>query len=248
MKVMKHVVAVALLLVSFSAHAGIPTVDIPALILKIFSNLEALAQTAKQIAQYKTQLQQYQTDLRNASRPTSFIWDDASITINKVLDTIDTVGTYKRQAGDLNTYLSKYQSASQYLTTPCFGSTGCTGEQINALRQSDLAASDARKKSNDAVFKGLDIQQEQLKRDAVTLGRLQRAAEGAQGQLEAIQLANQLASHQDAQLMQIRTLMVQEQGMVAASSQAAANRSAKELAAEGQLRKGEFKKSDDKSW
>src|SRR5690625_8026612 len=68
-------------------------------------------------------------------------------------------------------------------------------------------ASESQKKANDALFQTVADQQKALKDDARTLERLQGAAQGATGQLQAIGYANQLASQQANQLLQIRTML-----------------------------------------
>ena len=66
----------------------------------------------------------------------------------------------------------------------------------------------AQKQANDGLFKGIDQQQDSLQADARQLERLQSAAQGAVGQMQAIQYANQLASAQGNQLLQIRGLLI----------------------------------------
>ena len=75
--------------------------------------------------------------------------------------------------------------------------------------------SQAQKKATDALFKGLDKQQDTMVADALTLQRLQSSAQGASGQMQALGYANQLLSHQANQLLQIRALLIAQQNMVA---------------------------------
>ncbi|MCV5632432.1 conjugal transfer protein TrbJ, partial [Escherichia coli] len=90
-----------------------------------------------------------------------------------------------------------YQDINYYRSSPCFNSNvECTADEISALRKAEQNNSEARKKANDAVFKVLDERQETLQRDADNLADLQTQVTGAQGQMEAIQAANQLASAQ----------------------------------------------------
>jgi len=55
---------------------------------------------------------------------------------------------------------------------------------------------------------------------------LQRNAQGAKGQMEAIGFATQIASHQSNQLLQIRALLIAQQNAVGAQMQAQADREA----------------------
>ncbi len=77
------------------------------------------------------------------------------------------------------------------------------------------------------------------KSDADNLADLQTQATGAQGQMEAIQAANQLASAQTNQLLQIRSLLVAQQNAAATLAQAQADKEAQQAAASKQLRNGD---------
>jgi P-type conjugative transfer protein TrbJ len=63
------------------------------------------------------------------------------------------------------------------------------------------------------------------------LQRLQSSAQGSNGQLQAIGYANQLASHQSNQLLQIRGLLIAQQNALATRNQALADNEAKQQAA-----------------
>lgn len=92
-------------------------------------------------------------------------------------------------------------------------------------------ASESQKRANDALFHGLELQQQALKTDARTLEQLQRRAEGARGQMEAIQFANQLASQQANQLLQIRGLLIAQQNVMVTRAQSEADLAARQQAA-----------------
>lgn len=79
-----------------------------------------------------------------------------------------------------------------------------------------------------------------MESDAAQLARLQTSARGAEGQLQAIGYANQLASHQSNQLLQIRALLIAQQNAVATRNQALQDREAKESAAAESIRRGTF--------
>ncbi|MGN5824896.1 hypothetical protein ACNQRN_30485, partial [Pseudomonas aeruginosa] len=85
--------------------------------------------------------------------------------------------------------------------------------------------------ANDALFKGLKDQQRNLTADARQLERLQAAAQGADGQMQAIGFANQLAANQANQLLQIRGLLIAQQNAVTTRMQAEADREAQQQAA-----------------
>lgn len=216
---------------SMNANAGIPVIDGTNLSQNVMTAMESVAQTLKQIEQYQTQLQQYENQLQNTVAPAAYIWDEASRTINKLIEAQDMLAFYQRQAGSLDAYLTKYQDVAYYRSSPCFNGGGCSAAEKAAMEENRRLASVSQKQANEALFKGLAQQQANMVADARQLERLQTAASSADGQVKAIQYANQIASQQANQLLQIRGLMIAQQS-------AAANKAAAELDAEsrGQAR------------
>jgi len=85
-----------------------------------------------------------------------------------------------------------FQDVAYYHRSPCFnGSGGYTDAERAAMAENRRLASELRKKANDALFQTVVDQQKALKNDAHTLERLQGAAQGARGQLQAIGYANE---------------------------------------------------------
>lgn len=225
-------IAVTACLTAMSVHAqGIITYDPTNVIQTTISAQEAVKQTAQQLQQYQTQLQQLQNQLQNTANPPNFVWDDANATINKILATQNTLDTYKTQAGSLDAYLNQFANARQYQGTSCIGTGGCSTAQMQQLTASQYAGSNAQKTANDNLLRNIDAQQQQLRTDANNLVTLQQNAQSSTGQMQALQAANQLASHQAAQLLQIRTLLIAQQTAEAMRAEAVADREAKEQAA-----------------
>lgn len=230
------------------ANAGIPVIDAANVSQNVLSAIENIAQTAQQIQEYQTQLQQYENQLLNTMAPASYIWDQAQSTMNALVDATDTLSYYKNQLGSIDSYLSNFQDVDYYRSSPCFTEDGCSDAERAALEEARTLSSDSEKKANDAIFKGLDKHQENIRADARRLRFIQAGAESADGQLAAIGYANQLASNQSTQLLQIRSLLVAQQNAIAARNQAQANREAQEQAAAEQLRRGEFEESPEVVW
>ncbi len=84
--------------------------------------------------------------------------------------------------------------------------------------------------------------------DARQLERLQSAATGARGQMEAIGYANQLASQQANQLLQIRGLLIAQQNAVTTRMQAQMAEEARQQAATNRLRKNRMANSPATTW
>src|SRR5690606_4699502 len=132
---------------------------------------------------------------------------------------------------------------SYYKSSPCFTSAGCSDTERAALEKTRALASQSQKAANDALFKGIKDQQENLKLDARQLERLQSKAQGAQGQMEAIGYANQLASQQANQLLQIRGLLIAQQNAIAAKNAADLDEKARKAAGSTEFRAGDVRKS-----
>lgn len=223
---------------------GIPVFDAANLQQTTLSAIEAVNQTLKQIEQYALQLQQYEDMIKNSVAPAAYVWDQAQRTMNKVIALQNQLEFYTNQAGDVDTYLRKFGSVSSYRTSPYFKSAA-TEENRKALLESEELGSEAQKNANDNVVKTLENQQTALKEDAANLENLQANAQSAQGRMEAIQHANQLASHQANQLLQLRGLLMAQIAAENARAQTVAAREARQHAMEEQAKASTYKKSDD---
>jgi type IV secretion system protein TrbJ len=220
------------------AHAGIPVIDGSNLSQNVMTAIENIAQTIKQVQQYQTQLEQYQNMLQNTAVPNTNTWDQAQATMRQLDSSINTLGYYKNQLGSINNYLGKFPDTATYMNSPCYSPQGCTSAQWAALSESRTLGNQSQKKATDALFQGMDLQQRNMVNDAARLQQLQSGAQGAQGQVQAIGYANQLASHTANQLLQIRGLLISQQNVIATRNQALANKEAQEAAAAAQLRSG----------
>ena len=230
------------------ALAGIPVADGLNLGQTTISAMQSVAAVVKQIEQYRTQLMQYENMLQNTVAPSSYIWDQADQTITKLLEAQNTLSYYRNQAGSLENYLSKFQDASHYSASPCFGTQTCSDQDKRAIVTARAEASTARKLSTDALLMSVDRQQNTLQRDANNLANMQRQAVNAEGQMQAIQSANQLASAQANQLIQIRSLIVAQQSAVATEAQIAGDRESQQQAADQHALSGNNSQSAERSW
>jgi P-type conjugative transfer protein TrbJ len=234
--------------VHHEAKAAAPVIDASNLSQNVVTAVENVAHTLKQIEQYKTQLQQYENMIQNTAAPTAYIWDKATTTMGQLRGAIDTMNYYKTNLGSIDAYLGKFKDTTTYRNSPCFSSAGCTPAQRSALNASQQLGSEAQKKATDALFRGLDQQQNSMESDARQLERLQSSAQGATGQMQAIGFANQLASQQANQLLQIRALLIAQQNAIATRNQVLADREALEAAADEQFRKGTYRASPARTW
>jgi P-type conjugative transfer protein TrbJ len=109
-------------------------------------------------------------------------------------------------------------------------------------------ASESQKKANDALFKGLDSSKTNLTADAAHVATSSIGSAGREGQMQAIGYANQLASQQANQLLQIRGLLIAQQNAMATKMQADADKEAQQAAAAAQLRQGSYRASPARTW
>jgi P-type conjugative transfer protein TrbJ len=248
----KTVVASALALGALAAApvkaGGIPVIDAGNLAQNVMTAVESVAQSLKQIQQYQTQLQQYENMLTNTRVPAAYIWDGANSTITNLRRSTDTLNHYKHTLGSVDAYTSKYQDENFYRRSPCFSAAGCSAAELAAMRNNQRLASEAQKRANDAMFQGLDKQQDAMSADARKLELLQSNAQSSTGQMQAIQNASMLASQQANQLLQIRGLLIAQQNLIATQAQAKADREGKEAAAAEQLRRGTYIASPVHNW
>ena len=127
-------------------------------------------------------------------------------------------------------------------------SGGGTEENRKALLEAEELGSKAQKNANDNVVKTLENQQTALKADAANLEQLQAKAQSSQGRMEAIQYANQLASHQSNQLLQLRGLLMAQIAAENARDQTVAAREARQQATREVIWESRYKKSSGTVW
>ena len=235
-KILSFCLILATINPSLLIGSGIPVFDGANMIQTTISALQNVAAVTKQVQQYQTQLQQYQNMLQNTLTPSNYIWDQASQTISSLLSAQDTLSYYKQQIGSISQYLDQYKDLNYYLNSSYFSSQGGSATDRQAILTANSNAYEARKKANDAVLMNVDQQQTALVNDASNLQRLQQQATGVQGQLEAIQAANQFASAQNNQLLQIRSILIAQQNAEATRQQAIADKEAQQAAAAQQIR------------
>lgn len=246
--ILAALVAMSLGAATPAAAGGLPVIDIASVQQETISAIEGVNQTLKMVQQYQLQLQQYENMIQNTLAPAAYVWNQVERVNMAILGATNTLNYYRNQAGNLDGYLYKYQNSSYYMSSPCFSISGCPESERNRLFENRRMASDAQKRANDAMIRGLDLQQQELEADGRRLTALQMQAQGAQGQMQAIQAANQLASNQASQLMSIRSLLMAQQNAEAARQAALADIEAQQHAASVQMREGAFKKSVPYEW
>lgn len=216
---------------SVSGAGGMSVIDVANIKQTTITAAENINQTRKQIEQYQTQLQQYENMIRNTVAPAAYVWSKAQYTMNRLVQASNTLKYYQEQGG-VDNYLNRYRNASYYSGSPCFNlGAKCSDSAWGLIKQGQNTSTDAQKSANDASLRGLEIHQDEVPLDAAHLQLLQSRAQTAEGQMEAIQYANQLAAYQSNQLLQVRTMLIAQYNAENAKEQARIDREAMQQAA-----------------
>ena len=206
-------------------HAGgIPVFDAA-------NTAEAIAQTAKQIQEYQTQLRQFENQIRNTIAPAAYVWARAQHTMNRLIQAQNMLKYYSQQGG-LENYLLRYRNAGFYSGSPCFKlAIKCSEAAWQEVIEGQQNSTESQESANDALLRGLEKHHGDMPLDAAHLELLQQNAQTAEGRLEAIQYANQLAAHQANQLLQMRAMMLAKHNAENARQQAQVDKEAMQQAA-----------------
>lgn len=228
-----------LLTPGYAFSAGIPVFDGSNVTQTTVSALENVNQTLKQLEEYSTQLQQYEDQLKNSLAPAAYVWSKAQQTIGKIQDLQGEIMAIYSSAGNLEQYLQKFGDVNYYKDSPYFNSEGGgTKSQLEQLKEGEKAGLELQKKAYEGTARTLQQQQEQLKTDAEELRALTGTAETAQGRMEAMQYANQFASLQGGQLLQLRATLQSIHQSELARMQTEQDKESRRMAKEEALRKG----------
>lgn len=231
------------------ALAGIPVIDGTNLSQNTVTAVEQVAAYAQQVQQYEAQLQQYANMIQNTGQLPQQLWDQAVNTMNNLQTSMQGLSYFQQQAGSVQSYLDKFGNTQTVSQQNCFNGTACSQADIAAIQQNQALGNAGVKASTDSMLNTLQTQQANMTTDAATLKSLQSGAQSAQGQKAAIDAANQLASAQANQLLQIRALLVAQQTAMGAKMEADNALDAQTKAATTQFTSGSYTNSTpEQSW
>ena len=200
---------------------GMAVIDMANVNQTTITAIESVEQTLKQIEEYKTQLMQYENMIRNTLAPPAYIWAKVEYAMTKLINLTNTIRYYEQQYGGLDSYMQRFRNTDYYRSSPCFSlQEKCNEGAWNLLKEGQNTSTDAQKKANDSLLRGLSEHQNQIPPDAAHLQILQQKTESAQGQMEALQYANQLAAYQANQLLQMRQMLIAQHNAFNTQSQA----------------------------
>ena len=188
--------------------SGFPVIDGANIMQTTITAFESVQQTAKQVQQYQKQLMTYEKLLVDTTAPAAFVWSKAQQTMNRLTHAQNMLNYYS-EGGGVEHYLARYRNAAYYSRSNCFKlGVKCSADELKEMARGQENSTQAQKHANDALMRGIEQHQADIAANAVELQGLQANAQTAEGRLEAIQYASQIASQQANQLLQIRALMV----------------------------------------
>lgn len=222
---MKKLLLAVLFMTSFynSESHAMAVFDASNLAQNIVSANEAILHTQNQLMQIQNQLNQYKRMLQDATNPGSWNWGDIQNTLNQLKNTMRSINKIAGDAGGIEQYLDKFGSHEKYSSGSYYGS-----EDTAELYSGDLAGANLQKESADDLLKLVKEQQEAMDGYSDELEQLKSKTSGAEGQQEAIQAGNELASMQIQLLSQIHTLLLAQNTMLAAQVETNVNREAQQ--------------------
>ena len=225
-------------------------IDLQSIAQQAKTFIEEQTQTAQQLAEYALQGQQYVQQMKDAVAPAVYVFDEVTNKIDEIQALTSTIDGYISEYGDIEGYLSKFKDVSFYKDSPCFKEGGCTQDELQDLHDSIAFGSESQNESNSDFIRYLEQQQDSLKDDAKTLEKLQEQAKDADGHMKALQAANQLASAQANQLLQLRSGFNSLANAIVQRQQALQQVEAQAHAAGVALRRDTTRviNSDDKGW
>lgn len=192
-----------------TSASGIPTVDVVSIVQQVIIAFEEIMQTIQQIEEFATQIEQFEAQLKNMELPDSYVWSDAQNAINGLLSLSELTSYYSNEVGSLDRYLDRLNSIEHFRNIPCFSDGGCTQDEWDeAFNNRDLdMGMEARRAANAGLIKTLRAESGQLQTDAANIRRLQSSAMSVEGEVEALQAANQFAGNMAQQMLNIRALL-----------------------------------------
>src|SRR5690349_18533470 len=196
----QRTVLLGLLLIAWvvrpSSTRAMPVFDSGNFAQNLVSAIEAVDQTMTQVMTYQNQLQQYEEMVRNGLAPAVYTWDRIVSIQNKLQTLARSLRDYRHWLRDLDDYLSKFGDLDYYRSARCYGSDlSCPeSEWERILRESqDMhgLGSESRKKTLDQLMRALESSDEDLVEESTNLQKLQRQAQSADGEMQAVQAGNQ---------------------------------------------------------
>lgn len=188
-------------------------------ITQIANNSQLAAQYGKQLQQYATQIQQYQTAvqqftnqvqsyklmLQNIGQLPQTQWNQFAQSVNKMRQILDNTNGMTYTVANYDQMFKQMYPGYQKLLDN--GNVDPTSVYKSLSKQTNSTVNDSLKR--------LNLTQADLENDVTTMRELQNVSQSAEGQLGAIQAANEIALHQTNTLKKLQQTMMLQANMQA---------------------------------
>jgi type IV secretion system protein TrbJ len=214
------------------------------LVQNTVSAIQDVNAVLKQVEQYKTQLDDYAAHLRDLAAPAVWVWDLGTDTVATAERVQKKLTDYRQLIGDTHQSLAQLGDPNYYRSSPCYnrqGTYGGCGAFLEAMQEQQRRRTQTQYEANEALFDALDAQHNSMNDRLKRLKKLVKTSQAADGQLKALQAANQLTSAQIAELMEIRSLLIAQQNVAVEAKRAEMADQAAAQAASSSFFSGEHK-------
>jgi P-type conjugative transfer protein TrbJ len=193
------------------SYSTLPVIDYTAVANMIQQGLKQIQQYTTQLSQLQTEINTYEHQILQATgiAQAAQIYSQVQSLENQVVSTVNMF----RNGGGLQGYIQNAQDVNYWLSASNAAYTGNPGSYWSTTQ----------KTANDQMVNLIAQEEKQIDADTQLLSQLQSQSRSAGTQRAALDVANELSSLQQKQLMEIRTLMVSEQQTLAARNASTAN-------------------------
>ena len=213
-KLSQWFIIVGLMVFSLSGYSsGIPTVDIVGnirgalqLVQDNLNTIESQVQTVQQVQQIQNEVRMIEHQIRNLANLDDFNLSDVRSQIETLKNLANRAGSLAYATIKLTEKYNEYKDTEYYRDN----ADAINKEVFDAARQRWQDDQINTAKTSAAV---LEEQSKQLDADAIRLEDLNDQVKDVDGAVQAQQAGNQLQSLTAAQLMQLRTLLMNSQQM-----------------------------------
>lgn len=214
MKVKTVLLAALLTAMPMSLSAGGGGVNGATETTQILNNIQLVQQYAKQVEQYQTQvqsltnhIQQTQMMIQNLQMLPATMWQKFANDVMALKNVVQQGQAVSFAAANLDSqFASMYKGYANYETSAALS----LGERSTTFAQQYRNINQSTRDSTNGALKALNTQMNALTTDEATMNLLQAQSRSADGQLKAIQAANEIALHQTDTLKKLQyTLMTQ---------------------------------------
>lgn len=165
-----------------------------------------VAQIAHQVEQIQNQLSIYENMLQNTLTLPDYAWGQVESDLNRLRSIVGQGQGIAFSMGNIDDVLKRrFQSYSDLRDDPL------SGEDFSAAYQ---GWSDTNRDTIAGTLKAANLTTEQFTSEEATMTQLRHMSQTSMGQMQALQVAHQIASQQVAQTQKLRGLVSQQMAMM----------------------------------